>query len=386
MSKFLPSKSIYLFSVLFASNWAIAQPQSTQIVIGERYSIFSEVLGEDREIKVGTPPGYDNSGESYPVLYMIDGAEKFHSTTGLTRFLAYNEIIPGLIVVAIPMTDRARDLYPSSSNPSDISDFSTQGGADSFLAFIQSELKPWVEKKYRIQPYSILMGHSRAGLFAINTLITEPNAFDAYIAISPSLQWNDQYLIQQAEDFFENSARLQKDLFITAGSEGTALLGGVHKLSGVLAQHSPPSFRWAFQHFPMEHHSSVPLRSTLEGLEFVFSDWYAKDFYRIYKTMGIEALDSLYAYTGSRIGIDRELLPRIVRRVYTALVRDSEFAEAQEVLELYESRYDADASMYNILGNRLEAEDRSNEAISAYQSALRIEPNNETALKALGRL
>ena len=386
MSKFLSLRLVYLLSVLSGSNWAVAQPQSTQIVIGERYSIFSEVLGEDREVKVGTPPGYDNSGESYPVLYMIDGAEKFHFTTGLTRFLAYNEIIPGLIVVAIPMTDRARDLYPSSSNPSDISDFSTQGGADSFLAFIQSELKPWVEKKYRIQPYSILMGHSRAGLFAINTLITEPNAFDAYIAISPSLQWNDQYLIQQAEDFFENSTRLQKDLFMTAGSEGEYLLGGIHKLSGVLAEKSPPDFRWAFKHFPMEHHSSVPLRSTLEGLEFVFNDWYAKDFYSIYKTMGIEALDNLYAYTGSRIGIDRKLPWRIVRRVFQRLARDSEFAEAQEVLDLYESRFDADASMYNYLGDRLEADGQINEAISAYQGALRIEPNNETALRALEQL
>ena len=79
------------------------------------------------------------------------------------------------------------------------------------------------------RPHSTLIGHSFGGLLAVHALLTRPDVFDAYIAISPSLQWDDQRLALEAASVFENTPELTADLYMTVGNEGRALLGGVRK-------------------------------------------------------------------------------------------------------------------------------------------------------------
>ena len=67
-----------------------------------------------------------------------------------------------------------------------------RGGADRFLEFIDGELKPWVNENFRTEPFEILGGHSFGGLFAVHVMLNRPDSFDAYIAVSPSLWWDDR--------------------------------------------------------------------------------------------------------------------------------------------------------------------------------------------------
>lgn len=46
-----------------------------------------------------------------------------------------------------------------------------------------------------------LYGHSYGGLFALHTLFTRPGLFDCYIASSPSIWWNDRFIMQEATNF-----------------------------------------------------------------------------------------------------------------------------------------------------------------------------------------
>src|SRR5690606_13046032 len=109
-----------------------------------------------------------------------------------------------VFVVAIHNTDRGSDLTTPTSVQREIATFPTNGGADRFLRMLREELIPWVDANYRTNSYKILVGHSLGGLFTINTLITEPDAFDAYVAISPNLQWNEQDLVKRAEVFLDS--------------------------------------------------------------------------------------------------------------------------------------------------------------------------------------
>ena len=189
--------------IIFAPQESLAQDAEPFLSLGETRALHSNVLGEQREIIVGVPAGYEGGDETYPVVYLLDGPSHFHHTTGTARFLARNGRMPDVIVVAIPNTDRTRDLSPpvySDAGPAR----SSSGGADNFLEFISAELKPFIDENYRTRPYAILIGHSLGGLFANHALVHRPDAFNAYISISPSLWWDEQRLVAQADSAFDH--------------------------------------------------------------------------------------------------------------------------------------------------------------------------------------
>ena len=197
--------------LLIVSTAAIAQPDGGTV---KRLTLKSTVLGEDRVILVRTPAGYETNKQSYPVLYMTDGDAHIGHTSSTIEFLTRNGRIPEMIVVGVTNTDRTRDLTPAKStnkNPEGVLQFPTAGGANNFLKFFETELIPQIEKDFRVQPYRILAGHSFGGLFAIHAMITKPALFNSYVAVSPSLQWENFEALKRAEDFLKN----QKDLRVT---------------------------------------------------------------------------------------------------------------------------------------------------------------------------
>ena len=68
--------------------------------------IVSAEVGETREFWVSLPDGYSESGEKYPVLYMMDGEFNFSSgIIGGIRMAALQGQMPEFIVVGIKNTD-----------------------------------------------------------------------------------------------------------------------------------------------------------------------------------------------------------------------------------------------------------------------------------------
>ena len=88
------------------------------INIGNRHSLFSNILNEERSYWIYKPeqrPG--ESAQDYPVLYLLDGDVFFHSVVGFTRFFSSSKVssLPPCIVVAVLNTDRTRDFTPTCS-------------------------------------------------------------------------------------------------------------------------------------------------------------------------------------------------------------------------------------------------------------------------------
>src|SRR6185295_12556708 len=217
MTTHLQRKLIRLLSgvavLLMISSAAIAQPPTGTV---KKFSIKSTVLGDDRVILVRTPVGYETNKVRYPVLYMTDGDAHMGHTASTIEFLTQNGRISDLIVVGVTNTDRTRDLTPAKSTdktPAGDLRFPTSGGADNFLKFFETELIPEIEKEYRVQPYRILAGHSLGGLFAIHAMISKPGLFNSYVAVSPSLQWENGEALKRAEDFLKNQKEFKATLF-----------------------------------------------------------------------------------------------------------------------------------------------------------------------------
>jgi predicted alpha/beta superfamily hydrolase len=262
--------------VLLALSSIAALAQGPQIPGVSTLTIKSSVLGEDRVILVRTPRGYDTNKLSYPVLYMTDGDAHIAHTSSSVEFLARNGRMSELIVVGITNTDRMRDLSPTKpaqTGATGAPQFPTAGGADKFLKFIETELIPEIEKRYRVRPYRILAGHSLGGLFTVHSLLSRPEVFNSYVAVSPSLQWDNQITVKRAEDFFKARKELNATLFLTLGNEPGAIEDGFHQMQQVLSKNTTKGFEWEAQQWPDEDHGSVVLRSHYFGLRKVYAGW-----------------------------------------------------------------------------------------------------------------
>ncbi len=376
-------------SILFAlilSAHAHSQPTGTPVVIGEQLTIESQVLNEERSLIIGLPASYGTGNRSYPVLYVLDGSTHFHYTTGITQFLAQNQFIPEMIVVAINNTDRTRDLTPPSEEAMEQEFMPTHGGAGNFQRFFAEDLMPWVEENYRTHPYKVLIGHSFGGLFAIHTLTTRPDLFDAYIAISPSMQWNGQRLVDQAEAFFKETPELPISLYMTVGNEGGPLLGGTRKLAGVLGESTPEGLLWQFDHLPLETHGTVPHRSTYQGLEFVFANWTLREPERVYQQYGLDAIERFHAFGDERYRTERGIPALTFEFLLGGMGERGEIDEAVTLMSHPSAIENARSPLHSHLANILRQNGREADAIGFYRNAVQLNPGNEAARTALDEL
>jgi predicted alpha/beta superfamily hydrolase len=386
----MKSFSMFLVAaVLIFGNAAsvTAQSVSKPVVIGEELTLYSSVLKEERVLFISKPLNYETSTERYPVLFLLDGGTHFGHTTTTTRFLASNQFAPEMLVVAIGNTDRTRDLTPPSEDPAVARTAPTHGGAAGFQTFIADELIPWLDKNYRTRPFRVLIGHSYGGLFAIHSLITLPDLFNAYIAISPSLQWDSQQVVKRAQEFFARTGKLNVSLYITSGNEGGDLVGGIRKLTGVLQERTRTldGFSWYYEPMPLESHGSLPNRSTYEGLEFVFADWTLRDPFETYNKYGIEAVENFFAKSEEKYGMGRAVRDRVTPRIVLEL---ETAGRLDEILALRSRKgfVQIPAGILVRIADQYLAKGRTEKAVEVYQLALEADPGNDAAKQALTKL
>ncbi len=114
------------------------------ISVGEKHTIMSEVLGEDRRYMVYLPDGCKAQGANAPcpVLFVLDGGSNLFYGSGMLARMSESAQIPDMIMVAIPNgSDRGHDLTPTHSLVSysgqDSSENATSGGTNAFLDFLE---------------------------------------------------------------------------------------------------------------------------------------------------------------------------------------------------------------------------------------------------------
>ncbi len=371
-----------LLTPLFLSAQATEEP----VTIGFKTSIKSEVLGEERPILIRLPKDYEESDQRYPVIYVMDGAGHFHHTTGTVNFLSRNNLIPASIVVAIPNTDdRTRDLTPPEV--SDTPRFPTAGGADNTLQFMADELMPFINSKYRTTDYKVLIGHSFGGLFAIHAMLHHPGLFNAHLAISPSLWWNDQDKVTELEEYLENKPDNATKLYMTLGNEDGMMKGGVWKFAAVLGENDPTNINWKFIPMEQETHGTVPHRSTYNGLESLFEDWRIADVYDLFQSGGLAAIDQHYEYIQKTYGTKDLAPPKgLLNNLGFQLLRRAQAKDALSVFEQMTVRFPKSSDGFQGLGAAYHALDDKEAAIKNYKKALDLNPGSEMALNELEKL
>lgn len=176
--------------LLLVSTFQAESQDGEHIVIGTKHSFRSTILNEDREYWISLPDSYyqkEASYKRYPVLVVLDGNVHFKSIAGMVNYMSSDAYrsweIPEMIVVAIQNVDRRRDYTPDKIITTRENN---TGGGDRFLSFLEDELLPEVDQKFRTEPYRILFGHSLGGLLATHAYMKEKTLFNSFIAVDPS--------------------------------------------------------------------------------------------------------------------------------------------------------------------------------------------------------
>jgi hypothetical protein len=224
------------------------------------FTIDSAVLKEVRHLNVYTPPGYDVAKDThYPVLYMPDGGlqEDFPHVAGDIDAAIRAGAMRPMIVVGIENTERRRDMTGPTTVASDRKIAPRVGGSAAFRAFIADELMPQVRRRYRANGETAIVGESLAGLFVVETFFKQPRLFDTYIALSPSLWWNDMALARGAAARLQAQPGLAVTLYVaSAGDDGLDETGG-GLLHAALRDHAPRGLRWFYQPWPQLQHATI---------------------------------------------------------------------------------------------------------------------------------
>lgn len=253
-----------------ASAAPVLSTASRPIVIGQSFELESAVLGQTMTVNVWLPAGYGDPGRRFPVLFLLDGAEDqdFQHIAGLAQVLALNGQYGDMIVVGVADKDRQHDLTFPSSDPRDLKDAPTSGGSADFRRYLETELQPAIDARFRTGGRRVIIGESLAGLFVVETFLKQPKLFDGYIAISPSLWWDNGSLVKAAPDLLASQPPGARTLFLSIANEGPAMR--VDDLAAVIKAAPPKGLTFYFDPLRDETHATIYHPAALDALRKLF--------------------------------------------------------------------------------------------------------------------
>ncbi|NOX94149.1 MAG: alpha/beta hydrolase [Alphaproteobacteria bacterium] len=250
-----------------------AKLQETPIIIGQSFSMPSMVMEEKREINVWLPPSYGEGEQSYPVLYVIDGAlnQDFHHISGLGQLTTINGDFDEMIVVGIGTHTRIMELTSEPKDSRYIRTPATAGGGAIFQSHVADEVIPFIESRYRTSDRRAVIGESLAGLWIAEVFLKTPDLFTDYISISPSLWWDDKALAKDADCILANFPAGERRLYITMADEGGTMQGGLDIILAAIKKHRPKGLKWYYvDRRKSEVHSTIYHGAALDALRTLF--------------------------------------------------------------------------------------------------------------------
>jgi enterochelin esterase-like enzyme len=190
----------------------------------EKARIKSELLGNERDLSIYTPPGYSKEGSTPNGLLVVFDESAYLTMVPtpviLDNLLADGKIRPMVaVLIANPSQEtRNRELPP---NPK-------------FADFLNDELIPWVRRNYNVtkDPSQVVVaGSSYGGIASVYAGLRHPETFGNILCQSGSFWWSaskpepyaePNYLARE----FLKSPKLPLRFYMDAGSFEVDLNGG----------------------------------------------------------------------------------------------------------------------------------------------------------------
>lgn len=201
------------------------------------------------------------------MLYVLDGWH-FPLMAYLQNNNRFSERMPPVIIVNISHGDDAVTLRVRDFNPTRIEGQKGSGGGPAFLAFLEGDIIPLVERTYRTIPTDrAILGHSLGGLFALYAMVQRPALFQRIVAASPARLNNNREVLAGFDRLKASGAKVRLDISKGDEEPGTeALQAFVEGLEE--ARLANVEMRYTI--YPGENHNSVRLASFPAGLYWMY--------------------------------------------------------------------------------------------------------------------
>jgi predicted alpha/beta superfamily hydrolase len=261
------------------------------------HTIYSSVLNESRKLFVRLPANYD-SNKRYPLIIKSDGNFNLDRWDESLSTLSAQGHIQDSILVSIPnlfWTDtRNRDLVPPyarkdvqiEARPVDTNSPEIFGRADLFLAFIENEVLPFIEKHYPINENRVLTGFSAGGSFVLYVFSTSADLFTGYFAFSPAAWYDDSVVVKEFSNGLKTIGDQPVFLYLSlGGAENEVITLSFKGLLSAIDTHAPANFNSAHSYSDGAGHNENPYISVPKAL-----DAYYK--FRSQKLLGSQPLDT----------------------------------------------------------------------------------------------
>jgi hypothetical protein len=237
--------------------------------------------GRRYQIYVALPASYvDHPERRFPALYFCDGYWDFVLVNAFYGNLLYDKVVPEAVLVGFGYEGDKPDYgklrrwdYTPVADPAPKPGEGPSGHAPEFLATIEREIIPLVEREYRVDPtYRVLGGSSLGGLFTLYAAIARPGLFQAYIAPSPAAVWANDWLFHFEEAFAKGGGKLRGRLFMTGASdEGPSFLDGIRRFDARLRERAYPDLAYEFRQVDGERHAGTKAESYNRGVRYALA-------------------------------------------------------------------------------------------------------------------
>lgn len=259
----------FLILILFIANSVYAQTDS--IVIASVKTIHSAKLNEDRILNIYLPDQYSEDS-TYSVLYLLDGSanEDFLHIVGLVQFMVMSGEMEPTIVIGIANVNRRRDFTFPTTIEDDKKLVPINGGSENFIAFVKSELIPYIEANYKTSSKRTIIGQSLGGLVASEILVKETSLFTDYIIVSPSLWWDKESLIRKYQDTKLNLTNTK--IYLCVGADEPAVMVKDAKTLNKILVKQIKKEECKLEVLKNEDHASTLHQAAFNGLRFLNTD------------------------------------------------------------------------------------------------------------------
>lgn len=375
--------------------------QENPVTLGHIDSIQSRILGEKRAVWIHVPnndPGGLFSKTKYPVVYLLDGDAHFYYTAGIIHQLSSvnaNSLVPEMIVVGITNTDRTRDLTPThvatDQHTGDSTIFKTSGGGERFLFFLEKELMPYIDSAYPTLPHRTLIGHSFGGLLAIHALTYHSHLFNNYIAIDPSMWWDDRKLLREAATRIKSGQLQDRSLFMAiantmaAGMDtlkvlkdttlATDHIRSILEFNNAIKRTGPGKLDYASRYYSEDSHGSVPLISTHDGLRSVFRFYDFRLQPADFMNFSQETIDRVEAHfhlVSKRFGFRFPPPEPMINQLGYLAMSQGKQKEAEYLFRLNISNYPGSFNVYDSMGDFYHSQGEKDRARESFLKALSL--------------
>jgi len=339
---------------------------------GKKYRVQSKVLGEERELLIRLPAGYEASEKDYPVIYVLDGDGHFEHISLAVETLQEADRLPGNIIVAIPNLrgTRGRDLFQEK---------------EKFRQFIREEVFTFVTTNFRASDNRAIFGHSMAGGFVLTTLADNPDMFDIYIASSPGTD----DLIELTAKYSQRTELQDKFLYFTIGqAENERFIQEKRTLASLLEKAALPNLSWHFEPLAGQAHMTVQSLTAFMGLSRAYLDFQDPKFLNYQDFLnrgGMTAVKAHFAKRGTKYAMSPDVSECMIVGITRLLMAEGNPEKTVEFVKAYIEQHPTSVRIISWLARTYRGMNEVEKAIEVLKEAVvmaqKVSPNRVGGLE-----